>query len=609
MSMIDTKTNESVWKLYQFLGLNENPDGDTKLKLGEASACRNWKITRDRNLKKRPGFHSIVSLGSGSDKAVRGLWFGNVNGEEIGLAAADGKLWKIYADENYLETPIELGTLLTTEMVNFFPYSNIVYILNGHEYYSYDGSQFKTVEGYRPLIIVARDPTGTDGSLLEAVNKLNGKRRVWFSPDGTAKTFQLPETGLASIDYVMDTATGENIPTSSYSKNITNGTVTFNTAPARGISTLEIGYTFPTNNRGDVTGMTCAELYLGAQDNAVFLYGNGTNKAIYSGLEYDGTSSAEYFPDLNVVTVADDNTPITDMIRHNSALMCYKTTSAYRITFGMISTTLNDNEFGFYVVPVNKSIGNVALGQTRLVNNAPITLHGESLYRWENTSPYSAEISRDERMAIRMSDRVYGTLGTFDLEHCYCYDDNDGQEYYVWYGDAGLVYNYAADAWYRYTAPDTVCSMCNIHSDLIFGFDDGSVRVLSENYFNDDGEVFECYWESGSIDFGKPYQRKFMSRLWIGIKPQATSKVTVTISTDKKSEYTERLVINSLFTLAAVDFGDFSFKINRKPQIKKLKIKAKKFAFMKFILKNSEPDCSATILMIDPLVRETGYVK
>lgn len=605
MSTIETKTNESVWKLYQFLGLNENPDGDTKLKLGEASACRNWKITRDRNLKKRPGFHTLMDLGD----AVKGLWFGNVSGEEIGLAAADGKLWKIYENGDYLETPTQIGSLLTSGKVSFFPYSNIVYILNGSEYYSYNGTQFAPVEGYRPLTIVARDPTGADGSLLEGVNKLNGKRRVWFSPDGTSTVFQLPETGLASIDYVSDTVTGEEISTSSYTKNTTAGTVTFGTAPARGVSTIEIGYTFPTNYRQDVTHMTCAELYLGAQDNAVFLYGDGTNKAIYSGIEYDGSSSAEYFPDLNVVTVADENTPVTDLIRHNSALMCYKTTSAYRITYGMVSTTISDNEFGFYVVPVNKAIGNVALGQVRLVNNAPLTLHGESLYRWENTSPYSAEISRDERMAIRISDRINSTLKGFNFETCYCYDDNDAQEYYIWNGNEAVVYNYVADAWYRYTAPENVCSMCNIHSDLIFGFEDGTVKIFDEQYLNDDGEAFDCYWESGSIDFGKPYMRKLMTELWVGIKPQERSSVVVTVMTNKKPDYSEKTVESNLATFSHVNYADFSFVVNRKPQIKKLKIKAKKFAFLKFVLKCEDPYASATVLLIDPKIRETGYTK
>lgn len=608
MSTIETKTNEQVWKLYQFLGLHENPDGDTKLKLGEASVCRNWRVTRDRNLRRRPGFHTLITLGE--DAPVKCIWFGNINGDEIGLAAADDKLWKIHANGSYLSEPVELGSMLTDKFVSIFPFSNIVYILNGYEYYSYDGSVFQTVTGYVPLVIVSRAPDGAGGETLEEVNKLNGKRRVWFSPDGTSNVFYLPEKGLVSIDTVIDTATGEAY-SGSYTKSTTNGTVSFDSIPVRGVNTIEISYTVPIDYRNDVTNMTNAELYLGSQDTAVFLYGDGTNKAIYSSVNYLGEPSAEYFPDLNVVTVADDNTPITGLIRHNNRLMCYKTTATYTITFGLISLVDGTQKYGFYVVPSNKAIGNAALGQVRLVLNAPLTLFGNDLYKWENTSPYSADITRDERMAIRMSDRIYATLETFTPENCYCYDDNDNQEYYIWDDGVGLVYNYAADAWYTYTSPDNlkVCSMCNIHDDLIFGFEDGTIRILSSNYFNDDGKAIDSYWESGSIDYGKPYQRKFMSNMWVGIKPQAASKVTVTIVTDKKSTYSERIIDNSLLDFWNINFADFSFLINRKPQIKKLKIKAKKFAFMKFILKADDLDSTATVLMIDPKIRETGYVK
>lgn len=611
MSTINTETNEQIWKLYQFLGLNENPDGDTKLKMGEATVCRNWKVTRDRNLRRRSGFHTIVELGTGdTNREVRAIWFGNVNGNEIGLAAANGKLWQIHANGSYLEEPTEIGSLLTDKSVSFFPFSNIVYILNGYEYYSYDGAVFQPVAGYVPLVVVSRAPSGEGGQTLEEVNKLTGKRRVWFSPDGTSNIFYLPEKGLTSIDAVTDTATGSAY-VGSYTVSTTNGTVTFDSAPVRGVNTIEITYTFPTNYRNDVTNMTNAELYLGSQDTSVFLYGDGTNKAIYSSVDYLGEPSAEYFPDLNVITVADDNTPITGLIRHNNRLMCYKTTSTYNITFGLITLVDGTQKYGFYVVPANKIIGNAPLGQVRLVLNAPFTLFGNDLYKWENASPYSADITRDERMAIRMSDRIYATLETFIPEECYCYDDNDSQEYYIWYNGTALVYNYAADAWYTYTSPNNlkVCCMCNVHDDLIFGFEDGKIRILSSNYFNDDGVAFNSYWESGSIDYGKPYQRKFMANLWVGTKPQASSKVTVTIVTDKKSVYTERIVDNSLIDFWNINFADFSFKINRKPQIKKLKIKAKKFAFMKFILKSDDLDSTATVLMIDPKIRETGYVK
>ena len=55
MANISGANNEKIYSLKKWGGLNEAPDGDTRLKLGEASKMVNWKITRDGNLKRRPG--------------------------------------------------------------------------------------------------------------------------------------------------------------------------------------------------------------------------------------------------------------------------------------------------------------------------------------------------------------------------------------------------------------------------------------------------------------------------------------------------------------------------------------------------------------------------
>lgn len=605
MSTINPTTNEAVYRIERFLGLNENPDGDTKLTFGEASVCNNWRVTRDRNLQRRPGTYTRYDLGTNA--TVYGMWFGNIHGVETGLAASGGHMWKFYED-GYMDEPYDLGQLDTSNFVNFFPFNDIVYILNGEEYYSYDGAKFGIVKGYRPLVITGRDPLGADGTLLEEVNKLNGMRRVRFCPDGTATDFLLPENDLLSVDYVMYTATGEYMNPDLYSFNRYTGIVTFTTAPEQGTDTLEIGYSAPATYRNDVCKMTNAELFLGSQDNAVFLYGNGTNEAVYSSIDNNGIPRADYFPDLNEKAVADKNTAITGMIRHHSQMICFKTDSAYSIQYGMITQADGNMQWGFYVKPINKSIGNVALGQVRLVLNSPFTLHGNDLYEWINNSQYTSELSIDERQASVVSQRIYATLGTFDFKTCFCYDDNDNHEYYIWGDRKALVYNYDADAWYVYTGL-SVKAMANIHNDVLIGTTDGRICRLSTDYLNDDGNAFDSYWESGSFDFKKAYMRKLMTEVWVGIKPQERSFVTVTVMTDKKGEYTEKSVERDLSTFANMDFSAFSFETNRKPQIKKLKIKAKKFAYLKFILKSSDPYSSATVLAVDPKIRETGYMK
>lgn len=697
MANIRVGTSEKVFQIKVFSGLNESPDGDTKLKLGEAAAMQNWKITRDGNLQRRPGtlkikglataytltegttevvldaastsarlkmyptaniedgmihltgdavnvnnenasehiglywrkddshvwrlkdcsanedgtynwsFSRITAVPSGDNLKVAGVWTGYVNGHEQLLAACDGKLWRLWDDTTGGYIREELGSIDTSKNVFMFGFSNIVYMLNGSEYKQWDGTTLKDVQGYRPLVRIAVPPEG-GGETLEEVNRLCGLRRLWISPDGEKAAFQMPETDLLSVDYVKNLATGEELASSEYSYDLEAGTVTFTTAPAKSVNSYEIGYAVSTTFRSQVTAMRYGELYNSTQDTRVFIYGDGTYKALYSGIDYDGQPRADYFPDLYEMTFGDANTPITGMIRHYSRLICYKTNSAYSVTYG--EYTLDDGRVtsAFYAVPINRILGNAALGQVQLVLNSPRTLCGSELYEWKNNSSYTSNLSVDERQAKRLSDRIYSTLREFNLSECVCYDDNTNQEYYICYDGKALVNNYAADTWYYYDAFDVAC-MVNFHGDIVFGTSDGYLKRMSYEYLSDDGEEIDAYWESGSMSFGADYMRKYAAALWVGIKPESNSEVYVTVQTDRKSSYTEKVVDSTLATFDPTNFANYSFEVNRKPHMTKLKIKAKKFVFYKLIFKSNSASTTATVLAADIRVRMTGDVK
>lgn len=604
MAQITGSANERVFQIKAWGGLNENPDGDTKLKMGEAAVMRNFRITRDGNLQRRPGSKEIAALGT---EPVRGIWNGNVGGVEQLVAACGGKLWRLWDEDTERFIPHEIGPISTENEVHFFGFANALYMVNGREYKVWDGETLTDVGGYRPLVTVSAPPAG-GGETLEQVNKLTGERRCWFSPDGTGKAFQLPEKGLLSLDYVKNLSTGEAIATDSYTADLEAGTVTFNTAPEAGTNTIEIGWTMGENFREQVLKMRWGELYAGTQDTRIFLYGDGSSKAIYSGLDYEGQPRADYFPDLNEVAVGDANTPITGMIRHYSRLICFKTSSAWAIQYGTITMADGLQTEAFYVTPVNRSIGNVAPGQVRLVLNSPRTLHGSDVYEWKNNSSYSSNLSVDERQAKRISDRIYATVRKFDLENCYCYDDNWGQEYYICFAGKALVHNYAADAWYYYEDFDAVC-MANFRGELLYGTSDGKMMHFSTEYLNNGGRAIDAYWESGSMSFGQDFQRKYSAMLWIGVKPESSAEINVTVQTDRSSSYTEKMVTSSLANFAHVNYAKYSYATNRKPQMSRLKIKAKKFVFYKLIFRTSAVDSTATILAADIRVRFTGYAK
>ena len=103
MATISGSTSEKVFTLSVFRGLNQNPDGDTKLKMGEASDMYNFRVTRDGNLQRRPGTKTLLDLET--DAPIKGLWTGFVSGHEYMLGACDGKLYKFWDDGNSFAEP------------------------------------------------------------------------------------------------------------------------------------------------------------------------------------------------------------------------------------------------------------------------------------------------------------------------------------------------------------------------------------------------------------------------------------------------------------------------------------------------------------------------
>ncbi len=597
-------SGDSVYKVTKWLGINENPDGDTELKAGEASEMYNFRITPDWSLQLRPGRHVIADrTWSG---AVRGVWSGRVGSRERVVFASGGGLYEFDTDSRTAAPILGSGVGFTDAETSFFGFSGKLYIQNGHEYLEWDGEQDAfPVEGYRPLVAVSMPPEG-GGTELEQVNKLNGARRVWFSPDGESKTFALPESGLASVDYAEQRTSGEAI--TSYTADLGGGTVTFASAPQKGTNSLEIGYSHSETLRADVTAMRFSEVFNGSTDNRVFLYGDGTNMAIYSGLDYDGVERADYFPDLNVLHVGTANTPITGMIRHYSRLAVFKTDSAYSIEYGAIALSDGRSTAAFYITPSNRAVGNEAPGEVRLVDNSPRTLSDGSVVEWKNYSSYSANLTADERQARIVSERVQRTLGSMNLGSSRTFFDRARREYYVFSDGTAVINGVSTDTWCIYREFDFT-HLFEFGGEL-YGFTgSGELAHISRQYQSDCGEVITARWRSGSLAMGKDWRRKYSSRVFLTLKPESRAALTVSLQTNRRGSGEMRTVASGLASFNDCTFEHWSFGTNRRPQTKRLKLRAKKFAYMQLLLDSSTNWSMATVLAADVQLRYAGEIR
>lgn len=607
MATILSPGQDTVLKINAFGGLNENPDGDTTLKPGEFCEMRNFRITKDRHLQLRPGSRTLLKLDTqfsllGLTKTgtgVQGVWQGLAAGREITLVAWEGQIFEL--------DPVSLSTVhrgpCPGNIANFFGFNGKVYLLTGVEYLGWDGAQntnFSPVEGYIPLIQTATTPDGS-GTMLEHTNRLTGKRRVWFSPDGESKTFQLPEIGIDQVIHVS--LAGQSV--SDFSVDGGKGIITFSTAPPAGTNTLEITYRKGTGTRSEVERMKFCEFFNGSTDTRVFLYGDGSNRTLYSGIEYtSGQPSAEYFPALFEISVGENNTPITALIRHYSRLMAYKPSSAWVIIHGMQELEDSYTAAAFVVRPVNRQLGNEAPGQVHLLENNPLTLDGSGIYQWKAGSSGGYE-NGTQSNAHRISDRVWRTLKDFDFSKIQTFNLKASHEYWLLQDGQALIYNYANDSWYFYREIP-VQRLFEVNSELYGLGNDGAVLHFSRLYRSDDGRPIQCYAATGAMDFHRSWMTKYSPVFFVTIRPETGARVEVRVESNRRGDYPPKLVAHSLAGFEHVDFRHFSFSTNRKPQVQRKKLKVRKATFYRLIFYSCSASATATILETDVRLRYTG---
>jgi hypothetical protein len=117
--------------------------------------------------------------------------------------------------------------------------------------------------------------------------------------------------------------------------------------------------------------------------------------------------------------------------------------------------------------------------------------------------------------------------------------------------------------------------------------------------------------ELGFSDFDTSQLRKNSRKMWIVIQPFSNTSAKVTWQTDRKA-LTEEKAITIDFRLldySEIDYADWSYETNRNPQPYRKKIRAKKYAYIKFIFKNNQADEELVILSLKVEEETTSEVK
>jgi len=616
----------------KFLGVNEAADGYTELRMGEASKMENFFITDAGNLTVRPGVQRIDMDAEREPAPILASWAGHV-GEREYLVICDfsggrDRLWMYITDEQdadghrvFYRQDGALG-LSTAEdaMVKIFPFGGKIYVMSREKTVVYTGGRFQEETPYVPLVVTGAAPAG-GGTALESFNLLSALRRIDYSADGTSTAYVLPSEAVGITAVTVDNISQNLAQAGSFDP--AAHTFAFAAAPVKGVGNVEFTYTTDAaqaeENRMRILRCPLAEAYNGSTDTRLFVAGDGTNLCYYTGVPQSGEVTALYFPAMNEVAVDMSGSPVTGLVRHYSKLLVFKPDGTYTISYEPVTLTDGRTIAGFYLRSANREFGNEVLGQVQTVNNYPRTVTKDGIYEWRITSSYY----QDERYAKRISDRVDRSIKSADIGRVVTCDDNYGKTYYVFLNDSlGTVlvnrYDLSRDGvWCVYRSE----RFRDVKKAMVFG---GAMVFVTETevfYFDEGASVdapaestgeslpIGAVWESGYMDFGADFKRKYSSRIYVSMLPESRGRMTVTASTDRRENYMEKVLTAGVFSFENLGFADWTFNLLETPKIQRVRLKVKKFVYYKLIFRVEEPGARATVLGFDQQVRFSSLVK
>lgn len=354
----------NVQKYNEFRGVDFTDD-EVNLKRSPDSLnmWKNYK-TLGKNIETRPGIETLLNL----DNDIFGLFFYKINDVEYQIIHSGVS---VYLYNPQTEEKITLkATGMNTRKSEAFIFNNIFYLIDGLHYYQYDGVTFKEVEGYIPTTSIGRKPSG-GGSAFEGVNLLSTHRINTFWGDNKTKQYVLDSREIDSVYKVWilnkDTGVWVEQSRSSYSVDIVNGKITFNTAPYEPQSSDNVKIEYVKSVQGYRNRINHSTKVI-VFDNNVFFAGNEDypNNIFFSAL-----NKANYIPDQNYLTDGTEDSEIKGMAVGNGALWVFKEPSQDNTTIFYhqpmeTEQEIGDNEYvtkvGYPTIYSTISTGCIATG-------------------------------------------------------------------------------------------------------------------------------------------------------------------------------------------------------------------------------------------------------
>ncbi|MBQ9940158.1 MAG: hypothetical protein IJO74_01305 [Clostridia bacterium] len=585
----------------KFLGINTDSN-ITRLKPGESPYMKNFRVNDNMSLVKRSGYKLLHKF----NFDVKACFLAKLETECIFILVEPlVYMCPLPFDVNTMQYIGSVGTHNTRYF--FMQYMGKVYLFgNGKiRYYDTEAQSLKEVEPYRPLIAASCGPYDLSGTVVEDINILTGKVRKQFSPPSPGENkYVVNDSPCQSIDYVK--YMGEIVHPSKYYVADDNASLLFDNSMAiqAGINTIEIGYTLKDmeENSKKITDCRYCMFYGGENDTKIFLWGNPDYPDFrFHSQAADGILGADYFPENNYTKIG-DGSEICDIIRQYDRQIIFCQNAAYLSYIEEKTDGLGRNYFSFPVRTISDNKGSCVPGQSKLIDNIPVTLMPDGIYKWISTS------QRDERNTVNISSRINSLLTREDIKSAKIFDYEHNGELFIYFPNGRVyVYNYRNDIYYMYDNifAHTFCS--DIMGNLYFCDMTGGLYIFNDSP-SDNGQPIDCEWQSGFYDMGYP-GRKNLYNASVSVTPRSNTEFMLSWSSDNDADTVKP---SRKIRYGALDFGDMNFDMlgfNSPGEIKNIKIRmrTKRFNYLKLNLKTNSAYSRTNIHRIVLNGKNTNY--
>lgn len=459
---------------------------------------------------------------------------------------------------------------------------------------------------YVPTVTISKKPEG-GGTSYEPFNLLTSQFKESFYVDqdsATETVFNLSYDELDSIDKVsvMD-SNGEWQDISSYTADLVNGTVTFNTAPGQSPSEGEDNVIIQASKTFSgyyerIANCSFAIAYgVGGSYDRVFISGNPD----YPNFDwYSESEDITYFPDLGYSTIGSDASPITGYAIISNNLVTLKGDGTDRQAAVIRSGTFDDNGNALFKVdkslqgsPILSAESSVMAGieplfltQEGIMAITSEDISGEKLM---NSRSYflNGKLLKEEHLEKSFAVRHGDYYMLFVNSHVYILDtlqiiSSNGAPY--------STRQYATFYW------DNIPATCaaSIDSKLFFGTADGQIMcfhtdITNLTSYNDDGATIYCCYDTADIDALLFFKVKTYRFFALRVFPSVASSVKIYAL--KKGVW-ELLKYDyatiRYFSFMYLQFSKMAFNTDRGLRLVVSKIRIKKQPHVRFRIENDQ---------------------